>query len=223
MALDEQLLDRNRTTDQEADGSEEDTPTQDYSTGGGQEDSADRAGSLRVAVQAQKNGLPQISSGNLREDKKNAERNQGGKAKQMLGAALSPAKQALSNLLKSAWENLISSWGLTLIWIDIHVFLSFVLGKELFCDLGEEWLPAKPGIKVGQNKDGGGQNEVIGQVTKSVGLIEKMGCGCLNLGCALLVFSALVQIALILNVITNPMSAIKALLGTLWGAITGTK
>jgi hypothetical protein len=35
MALDEQLLDRNRTTDQEADSSESDAPVSDYNTGGG--------------------------------------------------------------------------------------------------------------------------------------------------------------------------------------------
>ncbi|KKS34554.1 MAG: hypothetical protein UU95_C0011G0012 [Parcubacteria group bacterium GW2011_GWC2_42_12] len=54
---------------------------------------------------------------------------------------LAPAKQGLSYLLKAAWLNLIDSFGLTLIWINIHVFLRWSVSDKLFCALGEEWLP----------------------------------------------------------------------------------
>ncbi len=42
------------------------------------------------------------------------------------------AQLATDNLLKQAWLNLIDSFGLTLVWINIHVFLSQVFGEKLF-------------------------------------------------------------------------------------------
>jgi len=46
-----------------------------------------------------------------------------------------------AKLLKAAWMNLLSSYGATLLWINIHAFLSITVGKGFFCKLGEEWLP----------------------------------------------------------------------------------
>ena len=54
-----------------------------------------------------------------------------------------------------------------------------------------------------------------------VGLVEKMGCACLNLGCLFLVLGVLSLIALIVSGLTNPLDAIRALLGTLWCAAIG--
>lgn len=127
-----------------ADNSKSNAPDSGYN----ENDSASRAGDLRSAVQASKNNLPQESQGDLRADKMAASRTQRLKAKadKAIEAALAPAKKGLNNLLKSAWGNLISSFGLTLIWIDIHVFLHMVLGDKLFCDLGEEWAPDKPAV-----------------------------------------------------------------------------
>jgi hypothetical protein len=141
MALDEQLLGRGK---EKADNSESNAPDYSYN----EEDSADRSGSLRAAVQAAKNGAPQGSQGDLRADRVEASRTQKLKAKanKAVEAALAPMRKGLNNLLKSAWENLIESFGLTLLWIDIHVFLNMVLGDKLFCNLGEEWIPDKPGI-----------------------------------------------------------------------------
>lgn len=42
-------------------------------------------------------------------------------------------------VLREFWFLLIPSWGLTLIWINIHVFLSFVVGDNYFSRLGHEW------------------------------------------------------------------------------------
>lgn len=65
--------------------------------------------------------------------------------------------------------------------------------------------------------------KAIGKAEEAVGLVEKMGCCCLNLGCLLLILCTLCQIAMIVGVITNPLDAIKEILGSLWGIITGTK
>jgi hypothetical protein len=56
--------------------------------------------------------------------------------------AISAFRAMTSKLLQDAWANLIPSFGLTLIWIDIHFFLNMVFGDKFFCDLGGEWMPA---------------------------------------------------------------------------------
>lgn len=116
---------------------------------------------------------------------------------------ISPASKATANLLRSAWQNLIPSWGLTLIWIDIHIFLSMVLGKNLFCSLGEEWLSK------------GVSNNVEG-AKKAVGMTEGMAVGCLNFGCLLIVLAVLAVISMIITGLSNPLEAIKDIFGSLW-------
>jgi hypothetical protein len=113
--------------------------------------------------------------------------------------------------LRQAWANLIDSFGLTLIWINIHVFLEYVLGEKLFCKLGGEWTgKAKP--IVGKQKS-----------TKAASMlktVEPMGLGCLDLGCFLLIISVLALTALMLNVMINPLSALASLIKTtIWGAL----
>jgi len=144
MALDEQLIGRSNQREEKADNSESNALDSGY----GEDDSASRSGDLRAAIQESKNGQVPGSQGDLRADRMAASRQKGLKAKanQAVEAALAPARKAISGLLKAAWENLIETFGLTLFWIDIHVFLNMVLGKKLFCDLGEEWIPEKPAI-----------------------------------------------------------------------------
>lgn len=121
---------------------------------------------------------------------------------------LSPAKQAMSSLLKSAWTNLIPSFGLTLIWINIHVCLRYVLGKELFCSLGEEWLPKG----MPSNPEGVKKNAVI---------LERIGLFLLDLVAMLVVLVLLSIIAMIVSGISNPLKAIRALFGGIWCAAIG--
>lgn len=44
--------------------------------------------------------------------------------------------------LRWAWESLIPSWGLTIIYINMHAFLRLVF-PSAFCKLGDEWVPKK--------------------------------------------------------------------------------
>ncbi len=114
---------------------------------------------------------------------------------------------ATSNLLKSSWINLVPSFGLTLIWINIHVFLGTVFGKKLFCKLGMEWLPGdikKTNIK---------QAEKLGM---GVGTFEGMGLACLDLGCLLLIIVIFIIVAGLLNVIQNPLSFLSEAFGWVW-------
>lgn len=89
-----------------------------------------------------------------------------------------PVNSCSGSCLKKAWLNLIPSWGLTLIWINIHAFLSTVVGEKMFCKLGMEWVPEE--LKKSQS----GEAQKIG---KMAGIFENGGLACLNLGCLLVV------------------------------------
>jgi len=144
MALDEQLIGRSNQREEKADNSESNALNSGY----GEDDSASRSGDLRSAIQETKNGSASGSQGDLRADRMAANRQKGlrARANKAIEKASTSARKATSGLLKAAWENLIPTFGLTLFWIDIHVFLNMVMGKKLFCDLGEEWIPEKPAI-----------------------------------------------------------------------------
>ena len=116
-----------------------------------------------------------------------------------------------SGLLKSAWENLVTSWGLTLIWIDIHVFLGMVFGNKLFCKLGMEWVPDE--IKRAQFKEA----EKVGKVA---GTFEGTGVACMNLGCLLFIIWILMFNAMLLEVVKNPMSGLFHVIGWIWDGVS---
>lgn len=124
-----------------------------------------------------------------------------------------PVRKATDGLLKFAWENLITSWGLTLLYIDLHVFLNKVFGPKVFRELGEEWVPE--GIK----KLGDGSTK---KAAAMLSLAEKAGCGCLNLGCLFLVISFFALVALIVSAALNPWETLLNILsgdGSLSGFI----
>lgn len=75
-------------------------------------------------------------------------------------------QKTTSGLLKQAWLNLIPSWGLTLIYINIHVLAAEILRSKYFSKPGEEWMPI-PG-----KSDAG---------TRLANLIEMIALGTLNL------------------------------------------
>jgi hypothetical protein len=101
-----------------------------------------------------------------------------------------PIQQGTSALLKSAWENIISSWGLSFIWVDIHLFLRTVLSKTMFCAPGDEWTNnSLPGA---------------GQTKRMLNTVEPIGIGCMNLGCLLLLFLVACVISLIAWALNHP-------------------
>ncbi len=54
-------------------------------------------------------------------------------------AAEVATNMATGKLLQQYWINMPETFGLTIILIDIHIFLWLVLGKKYFCPLGSEW------------------------------------------------------------------------------------
>ena len=219
MSLDEQLLAEKRKTDE----------------------TAGRAGDLRQAQRAGSDGSKSAGSGayqenegtpaSLREAVRAGKKKDEGKGAgdKIASAAAAPMRKGTSKMLRQAWLHLIDSWGLTLIWINIHVFLRQILGEKLFCDLGEEWTDRTPGagtagapeVKNVKNTKGD-QSGAVEQATKATGLIEKMGCGCLDLGCLFTFLAIVCLMAMIVGVIDNPLKALAGLLTGIWGTITGT-
>lgn len=96
--------------------------------------------------------------------------------------AMSPAKKGTSWLLKASWLNLIDSFGLTLIYINMHVFLRWVFPK-MFCKLGEEWVPKQASVI---NADAG--MKATGQ---ALGIVEVMGLLLLDLVVFFIIIGAL--------------------------------
>lgn len=47
---------------------------------------------------------------------------------------------ATAEFLKQSWINLVPSWGLTAIYLNIHIFASKLLGTKYFCEPGTEWV-----------------------------------------------------------------------------------
>jgi hypothetical protein len=190
---------------------------------GSEESSSDRVGALREAKRNSQNNEIDNTPNYLEEEptslrqaviqkkrKEDLEIKQGGISEAL--KKKSPIRKGTSSLLRAAWINLIDSFGLTLIWINIHVFLNKVLGDGMFCRLGEEWTD-RPGVSSSMAK-----GEIDKKARNSVGLVEKMGLGCLNLGCLIIFIAIFVVIALVLKFFENPLDFFAELIGFVWDA-----
>jgi len=205
MNIDEQLLnDQNRSND--ATGS---APA--------------RAGALN---EARRNGGENDSNGNQDNNQDNppqtlreaAQADKAKKKKGLKGKVKAVAARAINNatnkLLQAAWKSLIESFGLTLIWINIHVFLGYVFGNEYFCKLGNEWVWVD--VDPEKAKKRHSQRNMLR-------IAEPMGLACCDLGCLFIIIAAASLVAMLLGVISNPLEAIKNMLGGLWHALSGGK
>lgn len=113
------------------------------------------------------------------------------KAKQALQKkVMAPAKQATSQLLKSAWRIMFSVIGFLpgLLYVNIHVFLKMVLGENFFCKLGEEWIPKQAAAAGGEAAKTAG---------KGIGIIEVMVLLFLDIVVLFVVLLSLMWVALI--------------------------
>jgi len=60
---------------------------------------------------------------------------------------------------------------------------------------------------------------VASKAKKSIGLVETMGCCCLNLGCFFLILAGLSLVSMIVGVISNPLEALPSIISDIWGSI----
>ena len=198
------------------------------------DDSVDKAGDLRAAkrqsnqdqTKTENNQATPLSGAeptSLREAVLQEKRQQAVKEKEegssgLASAATAPARKGTSALLRQAWINLIPSYGLTLIWINIHVFLGMVLGNNLFCKLGAEWTDAAAGATA---KGTAMKKKLEAKAGNSIGLVEKMGVGCADLGCLFILIAAVGIIALMLKVVSNPIELLASVIGWIWDSVSG--
>lgn len=147
--------------------------------------------SLREAVQAEKRR--QVISDAEKEGKMSGAINQ----------AAAPMRKGTSRLLRQAWLHLIDSWGFTLIWINIHVFLGTIFGERFFCKLGAEWM---------DNNIQSANMEAAKKLGDKGRIAEGVGLACCNLGCLFIIISALAIAGAVIGVIDNPLRALIALL-----------
>ncbi len=131
-------------------------------------------------------------------------------------AGAAPVRKGTSQLLRAAWINLIPSWGLTLIWVNIHIFLGMVFGNKYFCKLGVEWSDQVSGAMA---KSGEVKKRLDEKAGNSIGLVEKMGVGCADLGCLIILIAAVALIALLLQIIENPLKFLTQNLGFVWSVV----
>lgn len=120
------------------------------------------------------------------------------------------------DLLRQSWLNLIPSWGTTLIYIDCHAFLSFVLGESYFCKLGHEWA-SMVGGKAGASAGAGAQAEsqivstqmtaVIEQAGDKIGLIEIMTLIIIHILLFVIILALIFLITLLAYVVSHPVQS----------------
>ena len=126
-----------------------------------------------------------------------------------------PINEGTSKLLDMAWNSLVPSCGLSLIWINIHVFLNFVLGDKYFRNLksGPDLKKAISDIKSGRVG--------ITKILNEIGISEWIQFAFLDLVALTIVLAVLAIIALMADIIENPLSYIGEALGIVWDATTG--
>jgi len=126
------------------------------------------------------------------------------KLKQM---AMAPSRQGTGGLLKGAWLNLVTSFGLTWFYIAFHFIAAyFTPFSDIFCRFGEEWLPKMYIDRTGKL----GKN-----LNKTLELVEILGCFAVGLLIFTLIFLILVLFGSIVYAIEHP----TVLLGFGWDII----
>lgn len=139
--------------------------------------------------------------------------NKNKKLKKKFGAEnIYSVKLATNGILRFAWIILIPSFGFSLIYINIHVFLRMIFGENLFCKLGDEWIPKK--VQAVSN----------GSEGKTIGVFEVMALLFLDLVAFFFIIIVLGLISLVLSWFGQGFwgkiwGTVKAIANLGWGSI----
>lgn len=147
------------------------------------------------------------AKGNKKNAAGNAKNNKGGAKAVTAKQASSPVASANNSLLKGAWQNLLATWGVSLLYIDLHFLLNLILGEKVYCKLGHEWVPKS------MAKAGGDQVEKIG---KKMEIVETGGCCAIHFCLAIAILMAIMPILFFVWVWQNPGSFLLDLIGALF-------
>ncbi len=99
-----------------------------------------------------------------------------------------PMKMGTNTALKWAWTVLVPSFGLSLIYINTHVFLRWIF-PSAFCKLGEEWIP----------KQITGEHSSKNVAGTAFGIVEVMGLLFLDLVALFILLSVIAFFSLIVG------------------------
>ena len=117
--------------------------------------------------------------------------------------------------LRWGWYTLIPSWGLSLLYIDLHIMLRWIFGEQFFCKLGQEWIPPQAKTATG----GAGK-----EAGKMIGIIEVSVVLGLNLLAFFLILSALGLTSIIVQFATSSLwekvKAIWTFREEVWGSVS---
>lgn len=222
MALDEQLLNKSDNTEENIEGENSDFDTESDSDFGSDSndvsDSDDDSADFRAAKKEQAPSGPDGNNSQVndfaavrQEARRRAAQKEAQEEKkdgdgEEISAETAAARKATDSCLRQSFLNLIPSGGTSLLYPNIHLFLRTIGWQKIFG-------PISLKLKLGG---------ILGKIGKKIGVDKADGCSgglvllsCLDLGCLLLIFGILTIIALILNVITNPLQVLKAVLSYL--------
>ncbi len=127
------------------------------------------------------------------------------------GAVDKYAQRMTGRLLKLSWSNLLDSFGLTLIYINIHFFGRAVLSQKIFCEPGREWIPGDLADQKSSIHSSGFQKRL-----SMLPLVEKMLLILIDLILLGSILIIITEIALVVNIISNPMTLVKLAWGYVW-------
>jgi len=129
----------------------------------------------------------------------------------VLHSLTAPVRLGTDMALRTAWINIIYSGGLSLIWVNIHVFFRFVLGTDFFCKLGREWVSG-PG-KTGEIAKGAGKlgSFVVTNATSAVGIVESMILVFVDVLVISFILIIVSLIAYAVGIFTNPLDFVVSM------------
>ncbi|MFH1413131.1 MAG: hypothetical protein ABIG10_03865 [bacterium] len=137
------------------------------------------------------------------------------KYRQVKGRATAPARRITSKLLIGYWKTLISSWGATLLLIDLHVLGRFSLGTSFFCKLGHEWAEM---LNIPASRTQSGQN-IKERMGRKIGVLEATLVALLNIILLIVILVVIVLITIIVATLIRPWWVILDVLEWLYNSI----
>lgn len=108
-------------------------------------------------------------------------------------AATAAASKVTAIVLRAAWQFLIASFGLTLLYVNFHFLARYLGGSRKFCEFGSEWNP---------------QSIATGKVNFGLKYVEIGGLVFLNFLVLIIILGALTLLGIIGTILANPIEAI---------------
>jgi hypothetical protein len=134
------------------------------------------------------------------------------KVKEVKDAAEQAGQQFTGEALRQSWLNLISSWGLTLIYINIHFIGKYFASSRYFSHFGQEWTAKLAKVKAAPG--GGMAVKKINAGLKYVEIIALILLDFLLLAAVLLALIAMVLPFLLpFILVTTILNKIKGMMG----------